>query len=148
MNRIVLSLIVVTFVLVNSIASAQEPTEQTSTSVTITTNSNSTGNNAAVRIADAIQPDKVLADPIQCMEKMVPLYANVKDGVEKAAKYCTNAYTNGGKIMKGVGNEAADASKNNWPKTVILDDNINNRRHGQRYINNDDSQMGSWGRRR
>lgn len=69
----------------------------------------------AVRIADAAQPAGVLVDPIVCLERAAVVFKDAK----KASKYCSKIYHSGGKVMEKVANEAADATKHNWPPVVL-----------------------------
>ncbi len=78
-------------------------------------------NPAAVRIADAAQPAGILVDPLDCLERAEKVFARKKSekkAAEKAAEYCQKNFHEGGGIMKGVANEAADATKNNYPRAT------------------------------
>ena len=67
---------------------------------------------AAVRIADAAQPEKILVDPLECLERAKKVFEGDVKAADKAAKYCRDLFHSGGKIVEKVANEAADGIGN------------------------------------
>src|SRR3989338_4177679 len=78
-------------------------------------------NSAAVRTADAAQPEAsamFFADYTSCVRDLVDLGDKIKD----AKKACADVRDRAARQSEKMANEAADATKNNWPQPVVVAD--------------------------